>query len=279
MVTPSDYTRPLYKNEKFLERAYVDEEMSTTEIAEFCDCSQRTVHRWVDKLLGTRSVSEAVAIHNKNRETEGKYTSESWLREQYHEKCLTLSDISKKCSVGEKALAYWMGKFGIETREGVTREVLENKADSDIADEEWLSQRYHDDSMSTTEIADELSISRTTVMEWMEYYDIPRRGHDECHPSGKDHPSWGGGYESYYGPNWKYQRERSIQEYNEKCASCGVRRSNLNRDLSVHHVTPLREFKTGDGINYEAANSTDNLVPLCEPCHAKWEGIPVRPQP
>jgi predicted HNH restriction endonuclease len=40
----------------------------------------------------------------------------------------------------------------------------------------------------------------------------------------------------------------------------------------VHHITPIRDFDTP-----EEANTLDNLITLCEPCHAQWEGLYLRP--
>jgi hypothetical protein len=91
--------------------------------------------------------------------------------------------------------------------------------------------------------------------------------------TGADHPRWRGGYRDYYGPSWPRQRRRARERDGYTCQSCGAEESGLDAELSVHHIRPFRTF---DG--HESANALSNLVSLCRECHAKWEGIPLRPE-
>jgi len=90
---------------------------------------------------------------------------------------------------------------------------------------------------------------------------------------GEDNPAWKGGYEDYYGDNWIEQRRKIRQRDNYRCQSCGIHEDEYGQELSVHHITPVREFE-----QVEQANELSNLVSLCRSCHSKWEGIPVAPR-
>lgn len=94
--------------------------------------------------------------------------------------------------------------------------------------------------------------------------------------TGEDHPSFTG-HPDYYGENWSAQRENALDRDGYKCAICGMtndaHRDTHGCELHVHHIEPLATFDTK-----VAANDLDNLLTLCRPCHAKWEGIPVVPE-
>jgi len=101
----------------------------------------------------------------------------------------------------------------------------------------------------------------------------------DAHPSGPDHPNYKG-YEYYYGPSWDERRERALEVYSRCCALCGKHENEHYRSLDVHHIRPFRKFQKDDGsYDFESANAVENLVPLCNSCHKKWEGVPVRPDP
>jgi 5-methylcytosine-specific restriction endonuclease McrA len=86
---------------------------------------------------------------------------------------------------------------------------------------------------------------------------------------GEDAPAWKGGRHRYYGASWQKQRQRAIKRDGEECIICG------DVEIHVHHIVPFRKF----GIeNHEEANELSNLVCLCQEHHAKWEGIPLRPE-
>ena len=82
----------------------------------------------------------------------------------------------------------------------------------------------------------------------------------------ENHPAWRGGYEPYYGPNWKNQRRLARERDNFTCQNCGITEEENFRELDVHHIKPFRYF----GIKkYKQANQLDNLTTLCCSCHAK----------
>lgn len=87
---------------------------------------------------------------------------------------------------------------------------------------------------------------------------------------GHNHPSWRGGREPYYGPNWDEQR-RKARERNGACHRCGRTPAEIGEALSVHHIKPFREFGyvLGENDNYRQANALENLEGLCRRCHAR----------
>lgn len=93
--------------------------------------------------------------------------------------------------------------------------------------------------------------------------------------SGQNSPRWRGGYEEYYGPNWRRQRRRAIIRDQARCSDCGLTEAEsqeqFGEQLSVHHIAPVREYIDGDKLDHEQANRLQNLVTLCRPCHSARE--------
>ena len=96
--------------------------------------------------------------------------------------------------------------------------------------------------------------------------------------SGEDHPQWQPDTEeiSYKG-GWYSQRRRCLERDSRKCQGCGMgwdkHLEENGQGLHVHHITPYRSFD--DPCD---ANELDNLITLCQSCHWKWEGTPLRPE-
>lgn len=82
---------------------------------------------------------------------------------------------------------------------------------------------------------------------------------------GENHPSWKGGGNLYYGPDWDRISWNIRSKYNFTCQRCGLTLEDVNGDTSkiiVHHINKRRNFKC-----YKEANKEENLVPLCIWCH------------
>lgn len=96
--------------------------------------------------------------------------------------------------------------------------------------------------------------------------------------SGDNHPMWKGGYDEYYGPNWHKQRRKARERDGFECRVCGKPDEENRRQLPVHHIQPKRAFEDKNGnYDYEEGNRLENLITLCDACHPRWEGIPLRP--
>lgn len=76
--------------------------------------------------------------------------------------------------------------------------------------------------------------------------------------------NWKGGYEPYYGDNWKRQRALAWRRDNYTCMRCGKKEIETKRNPDVHHIVPFRVY----GIEkYREANKLDNLICYCNSCH------------
>lgn len=93
---------------------------------------------------------------------------------------------------------------------------------------------------------------------------------DRNYQRGEANPSWRGGHERYYGPDWRPMQRAARDRDRHTCVRCGTTREEVGRELDVHH---LRAVNTFDEAN--DANTLDNLVTLCHPCHMfiEWNGI------
>lgn len=89
--------------------------------------------------------------------------------------------------------------------------------------------------------------------------------------SGENHPRWRGGYDRYYGPTWRAQRERALARDEYQCQVCGMDEKEHSRKFDcnpiVHHKTRFGDFEDS-----ESANELSNLITLCKTCHGLVEG-------
>ncbi len=75
-----------------------------------------------------------------------------------------------------------------------------------------------------------------------------------------------------YGPDWGKIREQILLRDNHQCRICGAR-TQPERPLEVHHLTPLRRFLSQHTrpVALRLAHTPDNLLTLCPVCHRKVE--------
>jgi len=87
---------------------------------------------------------------------------------------------------------------------------------------------------------------------------------------GKEHPSWKGGYDEYYGSSWPSQQKKALVRDNYRCQCCLKTERNIGRKPDVHHINPVRNWNVKR--EHEQMNNLNNLVSLCRNCHIKLEG-------
>jgi predicted HNH restriction endonuclease len=245
-----------YKDPEVLRELYVERGLSQVEIADILGCADCTVSKY-----------------RREFGIERDYKDADWLREQYHTNELSLAEIAEKCDAHLGTIQTWMDKHGIERRT-----ISESRTDGDVGrlhDRDWLREQYCKRERTTTGIAEELNVTSATVSVWLDRHDIEAR--NSVSAPGEGNPNWAGGYEKYYGANWERKRTEALERDGFACLVCGVcteeHRKRYNRGLDVHHVRPIRTFDEP-----EDANTLDNLVTLCDRCHKRWEGIPLRPE-
>lgn len=77
-----------------------------------------------------------------------------------------------------------------------------------------------------------------------------------------------------YGPMWRTRRREVLERDDWTCQGCGRNKEELGYTPRVHHIRPFSEFADDET---EQAHDPLNLVSLCAVCHARWEGIRLRP--
>lgn len=200
-----------------------------------------------------------------------KYRDEETLRRLYHDEWMSTIAIADEFDVSDKTIQYWMKKHGIERRDHT-----EKTAHPELHDADLLREWYHDEGLTTFDIADRIGCEQAPVWQAMN-----RHGTELRPPvnelNGEDHPSYKHGGAAY-GKGWtEEKRERVRERDGRKCRVCGLsgaaHREKFGQRLHVHHIQPAH---TVDDPDYR--NSMDNLVTLCHPCHERWEGVPLCPQ-
>ena len=189
-------------------------------------------------------------------------TDPDWIRERHHERGMTYEEIADELGCGTSTVSKRANQHGIETRRVKYAE---------LADTEWLKELNHEKEMRLGEIANLIGCTRSAVGYALRRNDIDVKTYM---PEGEENFFWKGGSTSdrYYGPNWQEKRDTIRERDNYECQNCGIDESQLPTELHIHHIQPKKTF---DDI--ERANRESNLVALCQPCHNRWEGIPLKP--
>lgn len=247
-----------YKDKEWLYDQYWNEPKTASEIADECGVSKATISYWLDKFEIETRKGRAMT-----KELYYKLNDGDWLREKYVNELKSAYEISELVGSSASLVYDKLDEFGIERR-GIEQNRIPHAKDL-VSNEKWLREKHVTERKSGPEIADMLDISGATV-----YWHLDEYGID--HPDAKK--PFG-----YYGPNWFERRIEVIVKYNGKCQGCGRAENELDDSLAVHHIKPLREFADGSGdVDYTGANEVNNLVPLCNPCHNRWEGVGLKPE-
>jgi len=134
----------------------------------------------------------------------------------------------------------------------------------------YIREKYKEEKMPATDIADELGVATSGVLEQMYENDIKLR--DQSYYSGENCKMYEGGETINYKGGWDKSRREAKERDDHTCQRCGVHDSDTDEYLDVHHKVPYTSFDDP----FEA-NKLDNLVALCRSCHRKVESWPVQP--
>jgi len=254
-----------YKDESTLRQLYLEEGLSTYEVADRLDTKPTTLLYWMDKFeIERRDVGSGSFPSDKKPD-------EKELERLYCEEKKSTIELSSRFDVASATITNWLRSYDLPVR---------SRAESlaqYVPDEDLLYKLHWEDKLKLYEIAERFDVNNRTVSGWFNRRDIPIREY-----TGEEAANWQGGYEEYYGPNWPKQRRKRLDRDGWECVVCSVsneeHKNRIGTSLHVHHIQPMREFKEENTVDYESANDVENLITLCQSCHNKWEGIPLRPQ-
>lgn len=157
-----------YQNEDWLREKYWDERLSSGEIAKLCDTTPSTIARWLRKLEIERRDPHEHALPDDQR-----YRDEDWLREHLENRGRSARSVADSCGVAASTIREWADRYGINRREA-------DEAPDELQDADWLREQYTGRRKSTTEIADEVGCTSTTVSKWLDRHDIELRSTSEA---------------------------------------------------------------------------------------------------
>lgn len=155
-----------YKDEQWLRQKYVDEEMSSVDIAELFDVTAPSICRYLRKYDINHSSSTQLTDHQKEIRDDPE-----WLREQYIHLHRTTADIGDEVGVAPTTIGDWLEKHNIDKRPKGTR----LDPDHIVRNQAWLIRKYKFERLSIVEIANKAGVNHKTVRGWMERFGIERR--------------------------------------------------------------------------------------------------------
>jgi DNA-binding CsgD family transcriptional regulator len=156
-------------DEERLREQYYNKGLTGYEIAEKLGVTPPAVYNRMEAYgMERRSMSEI--------QTDGNIQpleSEQWVREQYCKKGYTTAEIAEKLGVSDNTVCCRMDRHDIKRRN--RSEAQTNGNIQLVKNEQWMREQYCEQGKTTYEIADELSLSRTTVTKWLDVHEIERK--------------------------------------------------------------------------------------------------------
>lgn len=258
--------KDLLEDADWLYRQYCEKGLSYSEIGERLDVTASTVWRYAqDHEIESRSYGEFQV-------TDDRLKDADWLHQKYIVEDWGTKEIADECSCSADSVHYWREQHGIECKREIT------SVDERLDSREWLREKYIEEELTIREIAELVQESYSNVHRRLVKHGVERR--EAGFQPGEDHFNYLDGSTTYYGPNWEEQRREALERDDYECRGCGVLDTDAKRSLHVHHIRRIKWFKDKYSAPewYEEGNNIDNLLTLCEYCHPRWEGIPLKPQ-
>jgi len=206
-----------------------------------------------------------------------RYRSGHWLEVKYWKERLTQEEIADECGISPRTVREYMNQFDIPTREmcgenhpmhGRERTEEEKQKISDSLEGRTFSdetRRRMSETQRGRRLPDEVREKISKSLEGLTRSEETRRKMSES-TAGEANPNWRGGYSRRYGAGWSVARQ-NVRERDEVCQHCG--HGGSEHRLEVHHIVPVRVFRSAEHLEIEDAHDEQNLVLLCNRCHGK----------
>jgi len=278
------HEQPPWRDKSLMRELYVEEELSSTAVAEELGCASSTVIKWLEKHgIERRDASETMlgmkfGDYGVTDEQKEKLNDKKWLVENYVSKGRSTCEIAEELDCSRQPVQNALEYFDIETRdpnwEGYDPEPGEQSDLPELYDEKWVRREYVEKDRRLEDIANDLGCSIAPVSYAVSRFNIKKDAYKSIR--GENHPMWKGG-RIEYGAEWYEKRQQRLEQDGYKCVVCGKSDKKHNdqhgHSLHVHHIKPVRSFDDPSD-----AHDLSNLVTLCVSCHNRWEGVPLRPQ-
>lgn len=115
------------------------------------------------------------------------YRNKAWLYKMYIVQKNPLAEIARVANCSEGTIYYWMKKLNIPLRK---RNDIVYCVQAPYRDREWLYQLYHVQKRDGPEIARMANCCSTTIYNWMNKLNIPRRTSTEVSQALSQSPMW-----------------------------------------------------------------------------------------
>lgn len=190
------YQDRIYRNKEWLYKQYWKENLGIAQIAKKANAGQGTIVRWMDiykiprrherldekwriKQLEKKRKLRRNSAHYMERNRTKKWMDSNWLYEQYWQKGLSLSQVGSLCNVDAMTIRNWMIKFNMPRRTKTENGLIINLG-GPYRNGGWLRQKYLDECLSPRAIADICGVGKTAIDDWIERFDIKKRGLSEA---------------------------------------------------------------------------------------------------
>ena len=258
---------------------YIDDELSTRDIAKVFNISQSYVRRLLEKYnIPKRSSLEGK--HTKASQKKQKEFAERWSKEylitrnktcKYCGKNFEVVGSSKKHNMycSKECIANSRRNFEIQLCKICNKpiEILNNKSYKRTYCQQCNIDRRKIKTRIKTNCAycnAEINAIKSRYISQKNLYCNMKcmALHYAQIYTGKNSPTWKGGKRKYHG-NWIQAREAVRERDNFQCQLCGKTELEIGKSVDVHHIKNYRLYK-----NKTCANKPHNLISLCYKCHS-----------
>ena len=271
-----------YENPEILQKMYIDEHRTMTEIGEILGCSGDTIR----KNLKNNNIPIKPRIQHRPLMNVD-------LKEWYVNQKLSSTEIAKMYDVSHRTVLSELKRQNIPRRSlSESQFAFKNMQRNILLDNpEWLYEEYVTKRRSAKDIAAEIGHSARVVQKALKSFGIHVRGDSEAKIGlmvGSSHPNWQNGKCSLYALCREYFHTNlgpfAAKRDKYTCQKCGK----THCVLHIHHIIPfmfiinaiISEHQEIDQkesgwqekmypyiVNDERFTSLDNLITYCDECH------------
>jgi len=175
-----------------LRKWYIDEKMSSKEIAETVGIHYSSIVNWLKKAnITRRSASEAKILSNTKKGTckRKKKISDVELCRLYIEERNSTNEIGKILSVNGSTVLSWLKDAGIPIRNQYEAKLAQHRKEIERPSDEQLRKWYVEEKMNTYEIGELVGVSYNLINKWLREASIPIRNYYESRGYSFEKPS------------------------------------------------------------------------------------------